>query len=699
MYMDERSNLLFKELLKNPIITNKELQEKFQFSRRQIDYSFKKINSWLDEQGKPQIQKKNGQYRIDRKVFKLFEYVQQEEQVDFYIPSERERAFLIILFILTREEELSLNHLMSELDVSKNTVLQDLKSVQKILIPFKLKVNYSRVDGYFLKGEEWDKRSAMLDAIQHIIRSYAGEQFLRKYMKISDQKIQYIHEQIIRIEEHLNLTFVDDDLLVLPYSLEGIFKRIGQGKQIHTDFFIDYSDLSDTREYEAVQILIEGEADIAKEERLYLTLQLLTSNVFQKGNLSGEELPKLKNALRECLMEFEKKAVIQLVDKEILLGKMFAHFKPAYYRIKYNLTTDYRPLEKISREFKILHYFVNESIDPLRNYLKCDVPVNESMFIAFFIGGHIIDKTEKLHVNSNLKAVVVCPNGLSISKLMEKNLYTIFPEIDFYPAMSIRAFNDLEYDYDIVFSATSIETEKHLFIVNQMMDQEEKIELRRRVMSAVYMIDEKNASVDKLMELIEEFAFVNDRENLIDSLQSLINSTYEKNHKKNPTESNIQLYELLSMNRIQRVEKVADWHEAIQLASKPLLDNGDITQAYVEAMKDQYPVVAEHIVLQRKIAIPHAETEKGVLGLGMSLLYIEKGLPNVDESLLHFIVVIAAVDKSSHFKSLLQLMGLAGDSSALSKLANSEAEAEMYDELVRFTTEMGRKEKLEKQTI
>lgn len=699
MYMDERSNLLLKELLKNPIITNKELQEKFQFSRRQIDYSFKKINSWLDEQGKPQIQKMNGQYRVDRKIFKLFEYVQQEEQVDFYIPSERERAFLIILFILTREEELSLNHLMSELDVSKNTVLQDLKSVQKILIPFKLKVNYSRVDGYFLKGEEWDKRSAMLDAIQHIIRSYAGEQFLRKYMKISDQKIQYMHEQIIRIEEHLNLTFVDNDLLTLPYSLEGIFKRIGQGKQIHTDFFIEYSELSDTREYEAAQILIEDEAEIPKEERLYITLQLLTSNVFQKGNLSGEELPKLKNALRECLIEFEKKAVVHLVDKEILLEKLFAHFKPAYYRIKYNLTTDYRPLEKISREFKILHYFVNESINPLRNYLKCDVPENESMFIALFIGGHIVDKKENLNANSNLRAMVVCPNGLSISKLMEKSLYATFPEIDFYPAMSIREFNESEYDYDIVFSATPIETNKHLFVVNQMMDQEEKIELRRRVMSAVCMIDEKNASVDKLMELIDKFTVIKDRETLIDSLQLLMNRTYEKMHKKHSIESNIQLYELLTMNRIQRVEKVAGWHEAIQLASKPLLDSEKITQAYVETMQDQYPTVAEHIVLQGKIAIPHAETEKGVQGLGMSLLYIEEGLPNVDESLFHFIVVIAAVDKSSHFKALLQLMELSGDSRALSKLANSEAEAEMYDELVRFTNEMGIKEKSKKQTI
>lgn len=54
------------------------------------------------------------------------------------------------------------------------------------------------------------------------------------------------------------------------------------------------------------------------------------------------------------------------------------------------------------------------------------------------------------------------------------------------------------------------------------------------------------------------------------------------------------------MNRIQESKKWQDWHEAIQLASKPLLDNGDITQAYVEAMKDQYPVVAEHIVLQKE---------------------------------------------------------------------------------------------------
>lgn len=692
MYLDERSNSLLEELLKNPTVTNKKLQEKFLITRRQVDYSFKKINEWLKEQGKNPVLKVNGQYRFDDGILSTIE----SSQVETYIPSEKERAYIIILIILLRKEELSLNHLIEELEVSKNTILQDLKMVRKILAPFELRVQYTRSQGYYFEGNEWNKRSSMLFVIQSIIKKFGGELFLQKFMKINEDEINQTKKQINKIEEQLNLNFIDTDVRMLPYSLEGIFARIFAGKHITTDFLIDYSELSDTREYEATKLLISDRAQniITKEERLYITLQLLTSKVMSNETLNSKEIPKLKKALSECLVQFEEKSLVFLTDKETLVEKLFIHFKPAYYRIKYKLTTDYGLVEKIGKEFELLHYFVGESIDPLRAYLKSEIPDNEIMFITLFIGGHIIDNQEVINKSSELKAIVVCPNGLSISKLMEKNLYNLFPEIYFYPAMSIREFEQTNLIYNLVFSATPLETTEQLFIVNQVMTLEEKKELRRRVMNTVCFKKNIGFSLSNLMEIISQHADIKDENGLTKSLEIFLPTEgSQADMKERPPIPNveIQLDKLLTEEMIQKVETVSNWHEAIEYAARPLLEKSKIEPNYINEMKRQYPTIPEYILLQKNIAIPHAEIEAGVNELGMSMLYIEKGLPNLDGTLLHFIVVIAAVDKTTHFSSLLQLMELAGTTTVLERIKKAGNVSEIYNIIVDFIYEENKK--------
>ncbi|WP_099222994.1 BglG family transcription antiterminator [Listeria costaricensis] len=680
MYLDERSDTLLKELLRHPDITGTKLQEKFNLSRRQVDYSFKKINNWLEEQGHSRIHRgASGRFITQPDLFQLIGE-DEGEKTDWYIPSERERASLIILMLITKNEELSLNHFISELEVSKNTVLRDLKLVQQILARYHLEVKYTRMNGYLIVGDEWNKRTALLHAAGHIIESYGGEEFLRRFMQVDAAEIENLRKKLEQVEIHLNLHFIDSKMQILPYILEAIFRRISRGQTIQTSFMIDSRELSDTREYGAAEILFKDQPKITEEERMYITLQLLTSNVLPKQYLKSEEMPLLKQALREVLAEFERKAVVQLVDKEVLLDKLFAHIKPAYYRIKYHLTTDYSILDSIDQEFQAVHYIVKESLKPLEDFIGAKVPENESIFITLFIGGHLIETTEKLQ--TRLKAVVVCPNGLSISKLMEKTLRNLFPEIFFYQAMSIREFEHTNVAYDLVFSAVPLATDKKIFLVGQVMDEKERLELRQRVMRSVYMINDYSVSVDGLMKVIDKYAVISDRARLEKVIADYLVRAEDASED---LEAEQGLADLMPISRIKRVDQVENWQEAIKLAAEPLHADGSITEGYIDEMLRQYPEPNFNIILRKTIAIPHAETEKGVQKLGMSLLYIEKGLPLEDGSKLHFVAVIAAIDKNAHFKALLGLMELAGMSSQLKKLAKAENSQEMHAIIKTYT--------------
>lgn len=678
MYLDERSEMLLNEIIKRRNVTSKKLQIDHNLTRRQINYSLDKINEWLEEKGFNKIEKYNGYYIFDENIGNILLVNKDDHKI--YIPSPNERKFLIILYILMREEALSLNHFISEMEVSKNTVLQDLKEAKKILKQYKLVLDYTRSDGYYIVGEEWNKRSVLLDAIYNIKNMYGGEHYLFKLMSINPDDVNEMHYRLSRIENELCISFTDAEIETLPYSFFGIIKRILTERYIKTDFFIDSRALSDTREFEAIKILIEEYGNIPEEEQLYLTLQLLTSSTIKKTYLKMEELPRLKFALLQTIEEFEKKALLTLTDKKLLVDRLFLHFQPAYYRIKYKLTTDYRPVKKVSDELKIMHYFIKESISPLEKFLKCEMPESEIMFITLFIVGHIVEHSEQKNISSKFKAIVVCPNGLSISKLMRHKLQSILPEIYFYPAMSIREFDKTALPYDIVFSARpiSVAENKKTFIVNQMMDESEALELRKIVMNSIFPSNVSAIDIDKVLKVITEYAEVTDEQKLMKNLKGLLQDNRKNSNADFDDRGIIHLSELITKPMIQMIDKVNDWQEGIEIASHPLIETGKIDEEYVKAMKDLYPSVGEEIVLQKNIAIPHAETERGVKQLGMSLLYIKNGIPNFDGSRLNYIVVIAATDKKKHFTALIELMELAGNKSVLNKIADCKDEEEIY---------------------
>ena len=60
------------------------------------------------------------------------------------------------------------------------------------------------------------------------------------------------------------------------------------------------------------------------------------------------------------LLLFERTTFIFLQDKERLIHKLLLHIKPAYYRIKYQLTEVNDLHEIVNKDFKELHHLVQK---------------------------------------------------------------------------------------------------------------------------------------------------------------------------------------------------------------------------------------------------------------------------------------------------------------------------------------------------
>ncbi|WP_188455016.1 BglG family transcription antiterminator [Virgibacillus oceani] len=674
MFLDKRSVSILEELIRNPTISSKDLEVIMYLSRRQIKYSVEKINNWLVDNNYPKIKRlHNGNFLIDSTLMEVFTD-SNTITTEHYIPSENERVSLI-LFILLSQNDLSLFHFTNALKVSNVTVLNDMKQAQKKIEQYGLKIVYTRLDGYQLEGNEWSQRNLLHDIAQEIRNGYAGLSLIQDFTNLHDEKINNISIQLEKIEEILRIKFTDEKIQILPYCIGIIFDRVRRGNIIEFDYQIQYHELSGTKEYEATELLVKNEIDLPEAERLYITLQLLSTNIFSGDLLTQHEMPQLKHVLYETLNHFEINAFMELKNKDSLVQKLMLHLKPAYYRIKYNLTSYTESLVRMDESYLGLDHIVKLSLGPLENFIKSKFPDNERHYLTIFIGGHLLE-TKQIFTNRK-KAMVVCQNGVTVSKMLRNTLTKLFPEFDFYPTMSIREYAETDpVDAAIIFSPVPLKTERNLFIINPLLTEDDKWKLRQRVMKRVYGVDHDKLNIEKLIDVIAKSTTINNEGLLKDDLRKYIQSSYNtESFIKMDTNPNLE--DLITKETITIAEEVKDWKDAIKVASKPLLLNNSITENYVNKMIESHNYEHPYMILGKNMAIPHADPEQGVNKLGMSLLIIKKGVPFSDKLTTHFVVVIAPTDADQHVKAIYQLTNLSMNDGVLQKMVTTNEKSEV----------------------
>ncbi|GAA3324679.1 hypothetical protein GCM10020331_053520 [Ectobacillus funiculus] len=92
MQLDDRSNCLLQEVITNPGIKNKDLEEKkYGLSRRQIGYSFDKINDWLEINNLPRIERTRQGLFIVNPILFLLHYMLKKKrkllQINISLPT------------------------------------------------------------------------------------------------------------------------------------------------------------------------------------------------------------------------------------------------------------------------------------------------------------------------------------------------------------------------------------------------------------------------------------------------------------------------------------------------------------------------------------------------------------------------------------------------------------------------------------
>ncbi|TQW39694.1 PRD domain-containing protein, partial [Clostridioides difficile] len=543
-------------------------------------------------------------------------------------------------------EKISIEKLTNEMLLSKNTVVQTITDVKKYLQTMGLRLEYK--GKYKIIGDEYVIRELFLIIVQENVL-----------------EINSISEEVSSFDTKGHIKLTDYSLLNLTKFVEFLNKRIRDGKTLYS-----YKYLNEAKKISYFSNCKELLCEEANEnEQAYICTYI-------------SSLPSLNSEVKEDVVEeyvdklidkFEVNTAIKLESKHEFKKNILRHLHSSYNRIRFKFPIRNPMLDETKYKHESLYKIIKSIIENEEEFPVFEgIREEEIGFIAAYFGGYLRGSRDNgLRRN---KVLLVCPNGLMVSKSLEIQLYKYIPTIEIVGIVSIKQLKEVNVYYDYIITTIDIQNVNNVIVVNPLLTSSDVQLLMNKLISVKE--NEKYFNLELIIQAIRKNGVINNEEALKADLLNIIHKI-DEGEMYQP-----MLKELINAERVNIIKNVRDWKEAIKIASKPLLEDNSIEELYIENMIKSVEKYGPYIVLADRFALPHASSKEGVNKLAMSLLIVEDEVDLLGKP-VNIFMVLAAVDNTTHIRALASLSEMMyeeenvkliinGDKSSIIELINKQ---------------------------
>jgi transcriptional antiterminator/mannitol/fructose-specific phosphotransferase system IIA component (Ntr-type) len=619
-------------------------------SRRSIYYSINKINYHFE---KLNIDPLNNERNVGVKMSESAKQFLKEELhqalSNKYVYNQKERIAYQILFILTNDRPIGITDFEELFNVSRNTVINDIRELRNELSSFNLELLYDQNQGYIINGEPLKIRSVVL----YIISSY---NYLIKINNLGMYDLEFFNtcmKTLKLIEKELGVTYVDETKDILAKVVSVIVKN-----NFPTIPFLD-SDLktiTDGPEYPIV--LKHFENIVGKEEVDYITLQLMGLRVHAHNDFDSHD-DTLIHQMTQIIMEtFRANVFIHFVDENQLYEGLYNHFKSGIVRYKYGILYDNHLKEDIKEQYQGLYRIAKFACNRVEQLISAPISDDDVAYIAMHFGAHIRREKQTL---KTYKLLLVCLNGIATSKMLSSELESLTENIEIIDAVSLDEIKEYAEEVDYIITTIPLDDKKYknkTIFVNPVLTDNDRLLLSKLFGgSSVQGNYEKfkTTLLNELKPLLTTDVF----QKASELIESLSTQYFTKGIIKEREDEHM-LNELITKDHIIFADKAENYQEALRKGAKVLIDEQYITEQYVEKVIENVDKLGPYIVVAPDVAISHARPVDGALKLGMSMLILKESVSFSDEKdrNARIIVTLSAPDPDSHLVALGQLSEL-----------------------------------------
>lgn len=530
-----REKLIIAHLIKrgNPTTSN-QLAKKFAVSNRTIKNDIRKLREWLKGHDVSIQSQTNKGYWIhfSNKTSELYFHqmlMTELESEEKWSASGRTNRFILLL-CLHPEKVLTALQLAEALSVSRNTILNGISEVERVLKQRNVSLQKSSGTGYEITGEEL----AIRQTIESILLLNNDQELT--YRNISVEKVKHkllslpegIHPYIQLVFEMIDAESMDyqptrSEKYTLYIRILISLCRVVKQKRIKVeeDNVLPGKNVSPLAKY-----------TYRKMDKIYLKVgQVLTEAEFYYvyRNLVKRHRPEMLSDYTNRIINFvsEKEGIPFYLDPA-LQTNLFNHLSIKFDDNHIKLLEVNPFIEELKKQHANLFEHVQEAC---MKYLQQGLITHPEFFASFVSLHFLVSMESKFHSQSPIKALYVCASGGGVARIIKNRVEKEIPTLQVTRYCGLDEVEEVlaNENYDIVISIFPIIIEHPMILVEpvltsrnireikQLLDQlrmkvnndaTKEIELSQR--KHISPMDAESVSLEVIIQGMEFYLYMKD---------------------------------------------------------------------------------------------------------------------------------------------------------------------------------------------
>ena len=407
-----------------------DLMDGYDIARRTLYYDVKKIDDWLTEGHL-------GKIWISGQVVKVYvmDYKKLEKRLgqrQNYFFSVAERHAMEIVYIALYHEAVTVQKMEVYFDVSRNTILTDMKEIRRRLEENELSLSTSVKSGYVIQGEEAAIRKML--GIQ--IRQLSNTEGRAAVRQLFQQSLRILTENDIDFYELCNSVIYQYEIdtkgecilssvgyeslriqMALIRSMKGYENRMSDEEKYILMNTLSYRSLEISAEKLKIHNII-----IPSSEIYYITSLLMGIQTVDFLS-QGWEDSYIEKICVQLIANFERIGCLFFADREHLKKQLMHHVRPLYYRLKYAVSANNPMVKDIKRMYPMVFDITQRAFEELDSAFPEEVSDEELAYICVYMASNLNEKMIELtNENSEKGILIIGAENMATATMVKEQL-------------------------------------------------------------------------------------------------------------------------------------------------------------------------------------------------------------------------------------------------------------------------------------
>ncbi|MEQ8196501.1 MAG: BglG family transcription antiterminator [Clostridiaceae bacterium] len=460
--IDSKLMILIMKLQEKKYSTLDELAKDSEVSTRTIRNYIKQINGILHKDMAQIVSYKDKRYGIevyDELKFSEFQQQYLNNKGNFkWLVTPNDRTEYLVRKFVVEEGTFKTDDLAEEMNISRTTLINDIKRISDVMGKFSLQVKGKTNEGISLQGSEINKRLFFLYFFYNEFKEETIS--FNNNLELTESDYRKLKIKLKDVFKSNNYKISEEGVRSVISFVVVLLIRLKQKKYIKK-LEEKHKQLTNTEDFKMAQVLannIENDFNvhIPENEVIFLTLPLMG----RSSPIRGEEdlfkvNPNVNKVVKLMFKQIYDEMGLDLMeDKEAYIGLEY-HLNFAMNRILFNLPINNPLLEDIKKYYPFPYALAKISAEVIERFYDVKVIEDEVGYIALHFGSYVERRNSKYF--SITKIALVCGTGLGTAKLLEIKLRKLLgsdKKIDIYSDSDVT--EDLLKSYDIVFTTVDL---------------------------------------------------------------------------------------------------------------------------------------------------------------------------------------------------------------------------------------------------